>query len=104
MDGCLSAPIEAACKKCVRMEVSNTKALAHVLDEMGTDYKIITDETADVYAKVNISQLTAVKRYASRLGTPIFQTPRVGIAANAPISQMNIISNVAVNEVIRLAR
>lgn len=51
--------LEAACKKCVRMEVSNTKALAHVLDEMGTDYKIITDETADVYAKVNISQLTA---------------------------------------------
>jgi ABC-2 type transport system ATP-binding protein len=51
--------LEAACKKCVRMEVSNTKALAHVLDEMGIDYKIITDETADVYAKVNISQLTA---------------------------------------------
>lgn len=51
--------LEAACKKCVRMEVSSTKALAHVLDEMGIDYKIITDETADVYAKVNISQLTA---------------------------------------------
>lgn len=51
--------LEAACKKCVRMEVSNTKALARVLDEMGFDYKIITDETADVYAKVNISQLTA---------------------------------------------
>ncbi len=51
--------LEAACKKCVRMEVSNTKALARVLDEMGVDYKIITDETADVYAKVNISQLTA---------------------------------------------
>lgn len=51
--------LEAACKKCIRMEVSNTKALAHVLDEMGIDYKIITDETADVYAKVNISQLTA---------------------------------------------
>lgn len=51
--------LEAACKKCVRMEVSNTKALARVLDEMGIDYKIITDESADVYAKVNISQLTA---------------------------------------------
>lgn len=50
--------LEAACKKCIRMEVSNTKALARVLDEMGIDYKIITDETAAVYAKVNISQLT----------------------------------------------
>lgn len=51
--------LEAACKKCVRMEVSSTKALARVLDEMGIDYKIITDETADVYAKVKVSQLTA---------------------------------------------
>lgn len=51
--------LEAACKKCVRMEVNNTKALARVLDEMRIDYKIITGETSDVYAKVNISQLTA---------------------------------------------
>lgn len=51
--------LEAACKKCVRMEVSSTKALAHVLDEMGIDYKIITGKTADVYAKVSISKLTA---------------------------------------------
>lgn len=51
--------LEVACKKCVRMEVNNTNALARVLDEMGIDYKIITGETADVYAKVNVSQLTA---------------------------------------------
>lgn len=50
--------LEAACKKCVRMEVSNTKILAHVLDEMKIDYKIITDKIVDVYAKVNISRLT----------------------------------------------
>ncbi|MDO5601519.1 MAG: ATP-binding cassette domain-containing protein, partial [Oscillospiraceae bacterium] len=50
--------LEAACRKCVRMEVSSTKALARVLDGMQIDYKIITDKTADVYAKVNISQLT----------------------------------------------
>lgn len=63
-NGCIvkeisAAELEAACRKCVRMEVSNTKALAHVLDEMKFDYKIITDKTADVYAKVNISHLTA---------------------------------------------
>ncbi len=51
--------LEAACKKCVRMEVSNTKALACVLDKMQIDYKIITEETADVYAKVNISRMAA---------------------------------------------
>lgn len=50
--------LEAAYKKCVRMEVSNTKILVHVLDEMKIDYKIITDKIVDVYAKVNISRLT----------------------------------------------
>lgn len=51
--------LEAACRKCVRVEVSSTKALAHVLDSMKIDYKILSDTTADVYAKVNISHLTA---------------------------------------------
>lgn len=50
--------LEAACKKCVRLEVSNTKVLARVLDEMKIEYKVITEKTADVYAKVNVSQLT----------------------------------------------
>lgn len=51
--------LESACKKCVRIEVSNTKALARVLDNMKIEYKIITDKTADIYAKVNISHLAA---------------------------------------------
>lgn len=51
--------LEAACKKCVRMEVSDVKALARVLDEMQMDYKIISDQAADVYAKVHISRMTA---------------------------------------------
>lgn len=51
--------LEAACRKCVRVEVDNTKALARVLDKMEIDYNILTDTTADVYAKINISHLTA---------------------------------------------
>lgn len=51
--------LEAACRKCVRMIVSDTKPLAFVLDHMGVDYKILTGTAADVYAKVNISQLAA---------------------------------------------
>lgn len=51
--------LEAACKKCVCMEVSDIKALARVLDEMQMDYKIISDKAADVYAKVHISSMTA---------------------------------------------
>lgn len=51
--------LEAVCKKCVRVEVSNTKALARVLDDKKIDYKILSDTTADVYAKLNVSHLTA---------------------------------------------
>lgn len=51
--------LEDACRKCVRMEVSDTKALACVLDDMKVEYKILTHTTADVYAKVNISRLAA---------------------------------------------
>ena len=50
--------LDAACKKCVRMEVTQTKALARVLDGMGVEYTILSDTQADVYAKVNVSRLT----------------------------------------------
>lgn len=50
--------LEAACRKCVCMEVSDTAALARVLDSMNLEYKIISATTADVYAKVNVTQLT----------------------------------------------
>lgn len=50
--------LEAACRKCMRMEVTKVTALARVLDSMDIDYKILSETMADVYAKVNISQLT----------------------------------------------
>lgn len=52
-----AAELEAACRKCVRMEVTDTKALARTLDTAGMDYKILSATQADVYAKVNVSQL-----------------------------------------------
>lgn len=51
--------LEAACRKCVRMEVSDTKALARVLDGMKIDYTIMANQTVDVYGKVRVSSLTA---------------------------------------------
>lgn len=50
--------LEAACRKCVRMEVSNTAALARVLDSMELEYTIISATAADVFAKINVTQLT----------------------------------------------
>lgn len=49
--------LEAACRKCVFMEVSNTKALARVLDRMRIEYKILSGTTADVYTKMKASLL-----------------------------------------------
>ena len=50
--------LEAACRKCMRVTVSDTKSLVRVLDRMDVDYKILTSTQADVFAKLNISQLT----------------------------------------------
>lgn len=50
--------LEASCRKCMRLEVSDTKALIRVLDSMKLDYKILSDTQVDVYAKINISQLS----------------------------------------------
>ncbi len=50
--------LEAACRKCTRMEVSDTAVLACVLDSMNVEYKIISATTADVFSKVNVTRLT----------------------------------------------
>ncbi|MBQ8108331.1 MAG: ABC transporter ATP-binding protein [Ruminococcus sp.] len=48
----------SACRKCMRITVSNTGVLARILDDMDIDYRIIDDKTADVYAKPNITKLS----------------------------------------------
>lgn len=53
-----AADMEVACRKCVRIEVTSTQALVRVLDRMGMEYKILSGNRADIYAKVNISELT----------------------------------------------
>ncbi|MCH5260527.1 MAG: ATP-binding cassette domain-containing protein [Lachnospiraceae bacterium] len=49
--------LEAACRKCVRMTVTDIKALARVLDGMNIEFNILDDATADVYAKPNFTKL-----------------------------------------------
>ncbi len=52
-----AADLESVCRKCVFMEVSNTKALACVLDRMKIEYKILSDTTANVFTKIKASLL-----------------------------------------------
>ncbi len=50
--------LEAACRKCTRIEVSDTKALALVLDGWRMDYQILSATTAELYGTVMVSKLT----------------------------------------------
>lgn len=50
--------LEAACRKCVRLEVTNVQALSRVLTDMEIEYNIVSDKAADIYATVNVSKLT----------------------------------------------
>lgn len=51
--------LEAACRKCIRLEVTDVRSLARVLDGLELDYRILSERTADVFAKVSISRLTS---------------------------------------------
>ena len=50
--------LEAACRKCMRLTVTDAGALARVLDGMGVEYTVRSDTVADIYARLNVSQLT----------------------------------------------
>lgn len=54
-----SEELESACRKCVRVQVSDTAILARVLDAMDVEYRIISATTADVFANIRVSSLTA---------------------------------------------
>ena len=53
-----AAELEDACRKCTRLRVTDMQALARVLNGMRAEYKILSDEEADVFARLNITQLT----------------------------------------------
>lgn len=49
--------LDAACRKCIRVQVSDISALSRVLDEIGLEYRIFSDTMADIYGKINITRL-----------------------------------------------
>lgn len=50
--------LEVACRKCARLTVTDTGALARVLDGLQMDYAILSQDEADVYADLRVSELT----------------------------------------------
>ena len=49
--------LEAVCRKCVKVEVSDTKALTRVLDRLKKDYEILSDTQANIFGEVVLSEL-----------------------------------------------
>ena len=55
----IAEELEACCRKCIRMEVSDTKTLARVLDSMTAEYRISDEHHADVYAEIPVTSLVS---------------------------------------------
>lgn len=59
-----ASDLENSFRKSVRIEVTDGKTLAEVLEQTGLPYKILTPNVAEVYSRVNISRLTsALEKY-----------------------------------------
>ena len=53
-----------ACRKCIRVEVTDTKVLALVLDGLGLEYTVWTETEADIYGEIGVTEL--ILRLAER--------------------------------------
>ncbi len=49
--------LENICQKCLYVEVSDTRLLARTLDAKGLSYDILSDTEANIYGKINLTQL-----------------------------------------------
>lgn len=62
--------LEKACRKCMRLVVSNMSALCRVLDESGLDYMVCSPSEAEVYGQISISRLAAAMTEAGESLSP----------------------------------
>ena len=53
-----AADLEASCRKCIRLTVSDTSALSLTLDRLGLEYTVLDDRQADVYGSFNVTEIT----------------------------------------------
>ena len=49
--------LDNICRKCLQVEVTNTMLLTRVLDEKGFSYDILSDTKANIYGRINLTQL-----------------------------------------------
>lgn len=49
--------LEAACRRCLCVTVSDIRALCTVLDEKGLEYHVLSDNEAEIYGTIGITEL-----------------------------------------------
>lgn len=52
-----AAELDAACRKCLRVTVDDTRLLTRVLDRLGVDYRVTNAQEADIFAELAVSDL-----------------------------------------------
>ncbi len=49
--------LEQACRKCIRVKVSDLQAMTRVLDRLSLEYNILSDSEADIFSHESVSSL-----------------------------------------------
>ena len=49
--------LENTCRKCVKLQETDTAVLAHILDKRGLEYEILSDTQANVYGELVVSDV-----------------------------------------------
>ncbi len=49
--------LESACQKCLRLEVTDARAAAVVMDQRGWKYTVLSDHQIDVYEEIKVTEL-----------------------------------------------
>ena len=49
--------LENTCRTCVKLQVTDTAVLAHILDKRGLEYEILSDTQANVYGELVVSDV-----------------------------------------------
>ena len=49
--------LELHCRKCTRVEATNSKVLARVLDGLGAEYRVVDDTQVDIFAEIQAARL-----------------------------------------------
>ena len=50
-----ASELNKKCRRCIRVSVSELEILSNVLIKKGYDYAVISDDTAEIYEKIDIT-------------------------------------------------